>query len=169
MANLSNPWSHRRRCFKHLHWQVLLQYLNGSRVKFRMSFCNEGLMPFSVMIVWPNYGDLGYDLGYLRHGSFGRAARAGPADRARGPACPFGAACPWCCGPALYGLPGPAEGGPVAVFGPNERLLFLLGGVVLVPSRASRRSSRPVRRCSRRSVRPVRRSWRRSVRPVRRS
>ena len=71
MANLSNPWSHRRRCFKHLHWQVLLQYLNGSRVKFRMSFCNEGLMPFSVMIVWPNYGDLGYDLGYLRHGSFG--------------------------------------------------------------------------------------------------
>ena len=37
-------------------------------------------------------GHLGYDLGYLRHGSFGRATRDGPADRARGPACAFGAA-----------------------------------------------------------------------------
>jgi hypothetical protein len=41
--------------------------------------------------------------------------------------------------------------------------------VVEVPSRASRRSSRPVRRAWRRSVRPVRRSCRRSVRPLRRS
>jgi len=38
-------------------------------------------MQFSAMIGGPDCGDLGYGLGYLRHGSFGRAAPDGPADR----------------------------------------------------------------------------------------
>jgi len=46
--------------------------LNGFRVEFRMSLCNEGLLLFSVKIDRPDCGDLDYDLGYLRHGSFGR-------------------------------------------------------------------------------------------------
>jgi hypothetical protein len=33
------------------------------------------------MVVGRDRGDLGYDLGYLRHGSFGRASPDGPADR----------------------------------------------------------------------------------------
>lgn len=32
-------------------------------------------MPTFEMVAGPDCGDLGYDLGYLRHGSFGRAAR----------------------------------------------------------------------------------------------
>jgi hypothetical protein len=36
------------------------------------------------MIAGRECDDLGYDLGYLRHGSFGRASADGPADRGAG-------------------------------------------------------------------------------------
>jgi hypothetical protein len=47
------------------------------------------------MIAEPDCGDLGYDLGYLRHGSFGRATARWPGRLQRV------AACAWAMGTAL--------------------------------------------------------------------
>ena len=64
-------------------------------------------MPIYWMIDWLDCGGLGYVLGYLRHGSFGRAARDDPADRGAWPPVRWrglpGVLSP-CVGGALYGL-----------------------------------------------------------------
>ena len=66
-------------------------------------------------------GDLGYDLGYLRHGSFGRATRDGPAGRAAWPNVRW-RGLPAVAPGALYGLPAArAEAGRL-----RERMITLL-------------------------------------------
>ena len=65
-----------------------------------MAVFNEEFISISAMIGRPDCGDLGYDLGYLRHGSFGRATARWPGRLRRVAACS-----PPCAGGLLYGLP----------------------------------------------------------------
>jgi hypothetical protein len=45
--------------------------LTGFAGFYQITVCNERFASLLAMIYGPECGDLGYDLGYLRHGSFG--------------------------------------------------------------------------------------------------
>ena len=103
------------------------------------------------MTVGPDYGGLGYDLGYLRHGSFGLGyprwpggSRRGPLDAMAGLArCLVARRWRRATGPSC----GPRWRGPMPLLARwNDYFFCSVAVPVVVPSRASRRSSRPVRR-----------------------
>jgi hypothetical protein len=52
--------------------------LNELAENYQISLFNKGLMPILGDDRRPDCDDLGYDLGYLRHGSFGRATARWP-------------------------------------------------------------------------------------------
>jgi hypothetical protein len=57
---------------------LLLQQLNGFPLVGHISLRSEGLKPILTMTVGGRCARLGYALGYLRHGSFGRGCSRGP-------------------------------------------------------------------------------------------